>query len=222
MSPIILTGTVGFIQSEASDTQAALLIFGLIAAVIGSILLLRYLARSAALSFAAFMISLAAFSHGMSTYNNVTGLGGLALGLISALAFVLALVGAVSRGVGRAVTNVTGSETLGELATLGTAVAIGGTVLGELGVDAGEGGDTSPEGMPLGIGDNHALADATGEAHICSDGEIHLGDHPSPEGYGAPSEVDGDPRTNPVHGHWRTASDGSQEYVRPHWKGDRG
>lgn len=135
---------------------------------------------------------------------------------------MLALVGAVSRGVGRAVTVVTGSETLGELATLGTAVTVGGAVLGELGLDTGDGIDPGAEGIASGDAESLGLAEASGGAHICTDGEIHLGAHPGPEGFGAPSEVDGDPRVNPVHGYTREAADGSQEYVRPHWKGARG
>jgi hypothetical protein len=212
---------VCLVQNEFSDGQPVLLLIGLVATFIGAIFLIRFLAKSAGLAFFLFLIALMFFVSGVTNNSDFPIIVGLVLGVSSALGFVLALIGAVSRGVGRAVTAVTGSETLGQLATLGTAVAIGGTVLGELGLDS-EGLDSGIDDPGLGGAGDLSQAGAASGAHLCVDGEIQLGEHPGPEGFGAPSEVDGDPRVNPVHGYTREAPDGSQEYVRPHWKGDRG
>lgn len=63
-------------HGELSDVQAATLIVGLVAAVIGSHSLIRYLARSAWLALLVFMAALVAFGHGLSTGSSISGLGG--------------------------------------------------------------------------------------------------------------------------------------------------
>lgn len=45
-----------------------------------------------------------------------------------------------------------------------------------------------------------------------------LGPMPGPEGFAAPSEIDGDLRTLPVRGHWRMI-DGALRWIDPYWRG---
>ena len=222
----ILPCALGSSDADGAILGLAVLVGGLAALLFG----VRFLARSWTLSLLFLALSAALVLGGLLNRAEHVAFWGLVLVALTGVSLVLATIRILVSGVGRAVTQATGSETLGNLAAIGTSVAVGGAVLGEI-VDA-DGGESdfgdAGEGRDVGGLDfepqqSEVVGAATCTAHMCTDGEIHVGGpHPGPDGFGEPSEVDGDPRTNPVHGYYRKGPDGSKQYVDPHWKGKRG
>ena len=197
--------------------EVIFLVFAVLAAIVLFRAVLRGVARRPILAITLLIAGIAGMSAPSRGYPVGVGIGGLACLIVGVLALFVQFLAALGP-LGSILLIVLVGETF-DLDLDSGDEDIGGLDLDDDGADATEGPNSvipedpgfiaSTGGVPFAL-PNNVLESVLGPGA--------LGPLPGIDGFGEPSELDGDPRVHPVRGHFREV-DGELRWIHPYWRG---